>query len=183
MANERAVLFSSDISPASANNFANILASYALDGVTKLTLAINSPGGNVGAGVFLHNVMSTMPYHIVTHNIGNVDSIATVIFLAGAERIACSNSTFMFHGVGFDQSQPIRLEEKLLRERLDTIQAEHNRLAHLVADRTTLSVASVRKLYAQQSTRSAVWAKSKGLINDIASFQTPAGVPLFTFFG
>lgn len=180
---ERAVLFSADISPVTANNFAGLLANYALEGITKLTLAMNSPGGNVGAGVFLHNVMRTMPYPIVTHNVGNVDSIATVIFLAGTERRACSNATFMFHGVGFDQNQPIRLEEKLLRERLDTIQAEHKRLAQLVAESTDLSVASVRKLYAQQSTRNAVWAKSKGFIADIGNFETPANVPLLTFFG
>lgn len=183
VSNERAILFSADISPESANKFASILADYAIAGVTKLTLAMNSPGGNVGAGVFLHNVMTTMPYDIATHNIGNVDSIATVIFLAGSMRKANSNSTFMFHGVGFDQIQPLRLEEKFLKERLDTIQAEHRRLAQLVSDRTTLSPVSVRRLYSQQSTRSAAWAKSKGLISEIGSFECPANVPLLTFFG
>lgn len=181
--NERAILFSADINPQTANSFAGILTSYAIDGVTRLVLAMNSPGGHVGAGVFIHNVMTTMPYPIVTHNVGNVDSIATVLFLAGTDRKACNNATFMFHGVGFDQLQPLRLEEKFLKERLDTIQAEHRRLAQLVADRTVLTPASVRKLYAQQSTRGAVWAKTKGLISHIEPFEPPPGTPLLTFFG
>ncbi len=40
-----------------------------------------------------------VPYKLITHNVGNVDSIGNVIFLAAEERYACSTSTFMFHGV------------------------------------------------------------------------------------
>jgi hypothetical protein len=62
---------------------------------------------------------------------GNVDSIGNVIFLAGAERYACPLSTFMFHGVGFDVPGGLRMEEPFLRERLDTIEADHKRIVSL----------------------------------------------------
>jgi hypothetical protein len=56
---------------------------------------------------------------------GNIDSIGNAIFLAGKTRKACTHSTFMFHGVGFDIHQ--RLEEKNLREGLDSILATQRR--------------------------------------------------------
>ena len=40
----------------------------------------------------VYNAMIAMPYPIITHNIGNVDSIANVIFLAGGTRYACGGS-------------------------------------------------------------------------------------------
>jgi hypothetical protein len=44
---------------------------------------------------------SRFAYQLVTHNVGNVDSIGTVIYLAGEERFACPQATFMLHGVSF----------------------------------------------------------------------------------
>jgi hypothetical protein len=53
-------------------------------------------------GMTVYNVLRGLPCDLTIHNIGNVDSIGNAIFLAGKHRYACKNSTFMFHGVGFD---------------------------------------------------------------------------------
>ena len=68
-------------------------------------------------GLNLYNVLRALPTKLITHNVGNVDSIGNAIFLAGVERYACPHSTFMFHGVGFDAPANSRFEEKNLRER------------------------------------------------------------------
>lgn len=65
----------------------------------------------------LYAFLRGVPFDLIVHNVGNVDSIGNAIFLAGQTRYACPQATFMFHGVGFDQ-HPGRLEEKILRERL-----------------------------------------------------------------
>ena len=54
-------------------------------------------------GITLYNFLRGVSFQLNNHNIGNVDSIGDAIFLGGAERYACAHSTFMFHGVGFDQ--------------------------------------------------------------------------------
>jgi hypothetical protein len=90
---------------------------------------MNCPGGNVVSGIAVYNAMIAMPYPIVTHNIGDVDSIANVIFLGGNERYACPGSTFIFHGVGFSGNANERLEEINLRAKLDSILADHKRIA------------------------------------------------------
>jgi ATP-dependent protease ClpP protease subunit len=66
----------------------------------------------VVAGITMFNVLLAMPYEIVTHNIGNVDSIAVALFLAGKRRLSNANATFMFHGVGFDSNLAERLERE-----------------------------------------------------------------------
>ncbi len=181
--NEMTILFSSDITPNAVNNFAGVLAAYAANGVTRLIIGMNSSGGNVVAGVFLHNTLRTMPFEVVMHNIGNVDSIANVVFLAGSVRRASQNATFMFHGVGFESVPTERLEEKNLKEKLDTIQSEHTRLARIIASRSNLREKSVRALFAKQSTRSAQWAMQNGLVTEIAEFQFPTNRQFYTFFG
>ncbi|MEQ9152052.1 ATP-dependent Clp protease proteolytic subunit [Parvibaculum sp.] len=180
---EHTILFSADISPATANNFVQVLAGLAAGGATKVTIALNSGGGNVVAGMYLHHTMVAMPYEIVTHNVGNVDSIANVIFMAGNTRLACRGSTFMFHGVGFDSNPAERLEEKNLREKLDVVTADHRRIASVIAGRTSLTINNCMSLFKQQSTRGADWAVQKGIIGSIADFTYPANGNFYTFFG
>jgi ATP-dependent Clp protease, protease subunit len=170
---ERHVIFNAEIVPASPVNFTNLLVNLFSSGMTKLVLAVNSPGGNVVAGVAIYNTLMALPIDIVTHNIGNVDSITNVIFLAGKERFSCSTSTFMFHGIGFPGNANERLEEKNLKEKLDIITSSHKRLAGVISSRTSLSVREVRNLFAQQRTVDSIWAKSKGIISDIRPYALP----------
>jgi ATP-dependent Clp protease, protease subunit len=84
----------------------------------------------------MYNAMRAMPYPIITHNVGNCDSIANVVFLGGSERFVCPASTFMFHGVGFNAAPNMRLEENSLKALLDTVLADHRRISGIFADRT-----------------------------------------------
>lgn len=178
---ERTILFSAPINPATANEFIAILASLAKEDVTDLTIAMNSPGGQVISGVLLYNYMKSAPFTITTHNIGNVDSIANAVFLAGKHRRACAPATFMFHGIGFDGNASERLEEKNLQAKLDTVHADHKRISEVIASRTNLSVEQGMELFKEQKTRDATWAKEKGIIHEIADFTFPAagGLQLF----
>ena len=58
-----------------------------------------SPGGSTDAGITLYNFLRALPQKIVMHNMSSVDSIGTVVFLAGDERFASPHSTFLFHSV------------------------------------------------------------------------------------
>lgn len=173
---EHHILFTGEIKAQSANNFVALLANLAGQNTTKVTLAINSSGGEVVQGIAMYNAMRAMPYPITTHNVGNVDSIANVVFLGGGERFACPASTFMFHGVGFNANQ-MRLEENILKAFLDTILADHKRISGIFADRTggKTSVQQGMKLFREQRTRNAQWAVDKGFANAIKDFAFPVG--------
>jgi ATP-dependent protease ClpP protease subunit len=40
-------------------------------------------------GLNIYNVLIGLPFELITHNVGNVDSIGNAIFLAGSKRYAC----------------------------------------------------------------------------------------------
>lgn len=167
-------IFNAEITPTSANNFVAFLIAQAAGGITRLTIAMSCPGGHVISGITIYNTMLAMPYEIITHNTGNVDSIANVIFLGGKERYACAASTFMFHSVGFNTVPNQRLEEKNLRELLDSVQADHKRICEAISVRTKIPMEEGMKLFIEQRTKDAAWAKSNGVIADIREFSFPA---------
>ncbi len=176
---EHHIVFTGDIGAQSANKFVSTLADLAAQQATKVTIALNSSGGEVIHGVAMYNALRAMPFPIVTHNVGNVDSIANVVFLGGGERYACPASTFMFHGVGFNAAQMgnMRLEENSLKAMLDTVLADHKRISGIFADRTggKTTVQQGMRLFREQRTRNAQWALDRGFATGISDFAFPVG--------
>lgn len=41
---------------------------------------LSTPGGSVMNGLNLYNVLRALPFKIITHNVGNVDSIGMQLF-------------------------------------------------------------------------------------------------------
>ena len=95
------VSFSADINPTTTETLIGLCAKLSQEGATTIYLLLSTPGGNVHNGINLYNMLKSMPFKLITHNVASVDSVGNVVFLAGDERYACANATFMFHGVGF----------------------------------------------------------------------------------
>ena len=109
------VSFSAEINVNTTESLISIMANCANSQVQKVYLLLSTGGGQVMEGMNLYNVLKGMPFELTTHNVGNVDSIGNVIFLAGSKRYATPNATFMFHGVGFNVSQGQRLDSMSLK--------------------------------------------------------------------
>jgi len=169
------VHFSRDINPQNTHELIAALRGVANSQDRDVTLLVNSNGGNVLAGIHAHNMILALPINLTTHNVGNVDSIANVIFLAGASRLASPPSTFMFHSVGIDQPGPIRLEERNLRQVLDSVVADNKRIGGIIANRTNLTARRAGALFREQRTHDAQWALGHGFIQQIAVPQLPPG--------
>lgn len=108
-----------------------------------------------------------------------MDSIGNAIFLAGEQRYACKNSSFMFHGVGFDtQGQKIRLERKLLRERLQSIEADQRKIGGIISERTKMTMKEVEESFLEQVTRDPDEALGRGIIHEVREVEIPKGAPI-----
>jgi ATP-dependent Clp protease protease subunit len=174
------VNFMAEISPHTTEALTACLADLVNKGVKEVYLLMSTPGGSVMHGITLHNFLKALPLGLTIHNIGNVDSIGNAIFLAGAKRYACANSTFMFHGVGFDLQNSIRLEEKFLNERLDSIRSDQKRIGSIISERTKLPAAEVERLFYEAQTKDATFAAGCGIIDEIRDVQIPAGSPIIS---
>jgi ATP-dependent protease ClpP protease subunit len=172
------VSFSAEINAQTAESLLGLCANLANQGTDVLYLLLSTPGGQVMYGMTIYNMLRGMPFKLITHNVGNVDSIGNPIFLAGEERYACPNSTFMFHGVGFDASGGGRFEEKLLLERLGSIQADQKRIGDVIAERSTLKTEEVQKLFLQAVTRDPDYALANGIVHEIRNVAIPRGATI-----
>lgn len=172
--------FSAEVNPTTTEGLLRACTDLVQNGFQVVHLLLSSPGGSVMHGVNLYNVLRAMPFTLITHNVGAVNSIGNVVFLAGKERYACTNSTFMFHGVGFDAQAGMRVEEKFLRERLDGIQADQAQIASIIQQRATFpDPAEIKELFLEARTKDPTYAKAKGIIHDIRDIQIPPGAPVF----
>ena len=174
------ISFTADVNPTTAQALIGQFAALINKGVKEITLLLSTPGGTVREGMAIYNTLRGLPVKLTTHNVGNVDSIGNVIFLAGEKRYAAPNTTFMFHGVGQTLEVKTRLEERDLKEKLDSIKADNLRIASIIEDRASFSSSrEVRNLFLQARTKDVDYAKSRGIIHDIREVQVPAGTPVY----
>lgn len=73
-----------------ANDLANVTT-------PKLTVRINSYGGEVSQGLGIYNLLKSFKGEVITINDGFACSAASVIFLAGKQRIMPKSSLLMIH--------------------------------------------------------------------------------------
>ncbi len=172
------VSFSAEINPQTSESLLAVMAKCVENRVAAVHLLLSTPGGQVMNGLNLFNVLSGMPFELITHNVGNVDSIGNAIFLAGKKRYACPHSTFMFHGVGFDVGDHARLEEKNLREHLQAILSDRKRIGNIIVERTKLPNGEVEKFFAEATTLDAANAVSCGIVHEVRDVQIPEGGPV-----
>ena len=175
------VIFSSEIDTDSTENLIAVMAACANQKVKKVYLFLSTPGGSVSSGLNLYNVLKGMPFELTTHNIGNVDSIGNVVFLAGAKRFASPTATFMFHGVGFSAAHIDRMEVKEVQEKLDGLFRDQKRIGAIIAGRTKISETEVTECFKQSHTLDANYALTARVIDDIREVKIESGVPIITF--
>ena len=98
------VNFAGGISPASSQQLINVMSNAHGQGFQEVNLLMNTNGGSCAHGFQVYNVLKALPYKLITHNVGNVDSIGNVIFLAANERYACGVDPSSWTRVGVSQA-------------------------------------------------------------------------------
>jgi ATP-dependent Clp protease protease subunit len=131
------------------------LAACAKDGFQQVHLALSTSGGDVNQGVTLYNALRSMPFELITHNIGNVDSIGNAIYLGGKKRYANAHSTFMFHSIFWSLPQPTQLQLKQAVEIAESIKRENARISSIIRDQTKLKDDEIDQLFTDGETKNA----------------------------
>ena len=170
--------FMSDVTPTSAEGLMDACTKLCNGGVKTIYLLINTPGGSVLHGIGVYNLLLALPSKIITHNVGTVDSIGNVIFLAGEERYANPGATFIFHGVAKPVLQG-NLDERMLKEGLDNVRADQIKIANVIRARSKFTDESeIEKLFFEAAWIDAEHAKTRGIVNDVRAAKIPTGCPV-----
>ena len=129
-------------------------------------------------GITIYNFLRALPISLTTHNMGNVDSIGSVIFLAGDKRYACPQSTFMLHGVALTTGGPVQFFEKTLVEKLASVRADQDRIKAIYTERANLTESDAEGYFMSEATLNARDAESRGLVHEVRQVSIPAGSPI-----
>jgi len=145
-------------------------------GATMLRLHFASVGGLTPDSFSLYGFLRSLPVPLVMHNIGNVDSVGVIVFLAGQCRYACNHSRFLIHPLSWSFSGTI--DHARLRETVAGLNNDVNRYAQIFDERTKGAKKPLkirRHLSRQEKIVTAAAAIDCGLVSRIEEAIIPQG--------
>jgi ATP-dependent protease ClpP protease subunit len=150
----------------------DLIANKLPDTVETLYFLFSTSGGDVSYGFVLYNFLRALPLKIVMHNVGSVDSIGNVIFLAASERYTVPTGTFLIHRVK-GTAKNDNAELSYLHEKLSTVLAEEVKIRSVFLERSQLPEAEFARRFEKGELQSAGYAKQYGLAHDIRELSLP----------
>jgi ATP-dependent Clp protease protease subunit len=166
------IVFTADVQAAQAGRLRAAIT-QAANAKNDIYLIISSGGGNVAEGLGLAAFMKTIPFEITTHNVGQIDSVAGVIFAAGTKRYCNAQASFMFHGVTM-HFEKVDYIESQMKEQYNQMVRLRESLATAFANYTGLNIADVNALMVDGGTiLSAEAALSKTIIHEVRDARLP----------
>lgn len=150
----------------------------------NLVILMASTGGSINYGFDLYQQLRTMPAKITTVNIGSVESMGVIVFLAGDERYAVDSAKFKLHPFSWTfAGQTANYPE--LREAIDSLDSDAKIYSDIFSARTVEATAPIdikRCLTMSPKILIAKDAISCGLIHGTISLNEAffeAGAPRF----
>jgi ATP-dependent protease ClpP protease subunit len=129
----------------SAKQFAEALKD--IPAGTPITVAINSPGGNVWDGLAIYHQLEQRKDKVTVRVDGVAASIASIIALAGSRLIIPENSLYMIH----DPSGMVAGTADEMREMADRLEQHADILAGIYSKKTGKTKEAVRQLMADET--------------------------------
>ncbi len=143
---------------------------------TEIYYFISSNGGDVDSGFTLYNFLISLQSKttIIMHNIGTIDSIANVIFVAGQNRYAAPNASFLYHGIVINFSAG-GYGRTILKENLSRLDGMETRMADTISKNTKLTIEELKDFFQQGEGKDVKFALSKEVIDEIRIPSVPQG--------
>lgn len=136
----------------------------------KLTIIINSFGGNVDCGFAIYDLLSMCHFDITTVAIGCCASMATILFSLGNKRYITPNSTIVVHSTGY-RVENIRITQAEALEKLNDTKADNQKIkkCYLNSNNFKIPADELEEIFSsgRDYKFSALEANRKGFATDI----------------
>lgn len=146
----------------------------ALEGVELITVRIKSFGGDVNEGLAIYNALRSNDAKIVTRVDGFACSIASVIAMAGVERVMCESSLLMVHNPWTSAWGANAAEMRKMADDLDKIAAA-SKMAYL--SRINISPDELDALMDAETWITPEEALEMGFATSIETFEESSAAP------
>ncbi len=163
---ERIIFLGTSVTDASANLVvAQLLYLNSVDQKKDINLYINSPGGNVYAGLAIYDAMQMITAPVCTFAVGVTASMGTALLASGRKgrRYALPHATIHMHptsGGGQGYTEDVRISTRE-QERIQT------QLFHLIGKHTGHSWKEVEEYFIRDRFMNALEAQRFGLIDEV----------------
>ena len=158
----------SGIESGTAERFIDTVCNKIPADTKTLYILFSNSGGSVSAGFVIYNFLRSLPYTIVMHNIGSVDSIGMVVFLAGARRYCTDNATFLMRRIAGDHA-----DKDAAKEKLTCTMTEETKINETIVERSELTAKQLDRLFTQGKCELAAFARQKKIVHDIRACPFP----------
>lgn len=99
------IMFTGSVNTGLAMQLQLVTTALVQAGTERLTIYLSSRGGDITAGMAIHNTLKMLDCHLRLVNVGQCGSIAATVFLAGDERIAMPASNFFLHAAYYVEGE------------------------------------------------------------------------------
>ena len=131
------VHFIGPINHSSACTVRNLCLQALQSGASEIALHMSTEGGNMTAGFALYFFLKSLPIPLTTHNVGSVESVGVVIFLAGSRRYACPRTRFLVHPLHWGFGAQVAADHARVSEWRDCLDFDAERYACIFEEATT----------------------------------------------
>lgn len=130
------VHFIGPISHASVCTVRNLCLQALQSGASEIELHMSTEGGNMTAGFALYFFLKSLPLPLTTHNIGSIESVGVVIFLAGQKRYACPGARFLVHPLHWGFGDLVAADHSRVTEWRECLDFDAERYASIFEEAT-----------------------------------------------
>jgi ATP-dependent protease ClpP protease subunit len=157
----------------------NVLCGLASSPAKEVVILFSSPGGSIFEGFALYNLIRTLPYEVRMHNIGSVQSIANIVFLAAKKRTAAPHSNFLLHNFTWTFTQET-LTEPQVHERIMGLESARKDFIDIFEANTSIKAETFtsEKYFENPKVLVPAEAKNVGVIQDVLEHKVPANMPM-----
>ena len=172
-----AVTFVGPMHYPATKNLRNLCSQLAGAGTPEIYLQFSSTGGSLVEGFALYNFLRSLPLRLTIHNIGSVESIANIVFLAADQRFACPDTHFLIHGFEWSFSAQSSLVHERVKEISTSLSADEERFTNILKERTGMKEETLANLdfFRRSAIIGAADAKNYGIVQDVRAVQIPRG--------
>lgn len=143
---QRILEYTKEVTEESVDEAITILSEWRARGKDSITIRITSPGGSSIHGFALYDYILSLRSEgikVDTVALGWAASMAGILLQAGTKRYIALNAHMLIHEVAVDGLPWMKLNE--LKDELELLDSIQSRIATILAERSTLSVAEVSK--------------------------------------
>jgi len=155
-----------DESPTTENMVKGLIALNARGQVPRIKFLINSPGGDVGDGYAIYDLIKSSKIPVDTYVVGQAMSMAAVVLQAGETRLALPSATIMVHN-GSTNYGGESVEQTNLEAMGKWSEKDRKRMYRIFQERTGKPMNYWDKMCNPDYYMSAREAKKEGLIDKV----------------